>query len=243
MQFDEFLGLVKNRRSIRRFKPDQVADADIEKILEAARWAMSGANAQPWEFIVVKDRKIIDRIADSWLAPRKEAYVIEQTRTKELQHPQLMGPPSAPGFQTAPVLVIVLGDRRSFQGTVLSANYIPFEGAPDGIYIKNLANPVQIMHLAAAALGLGAQWLSVDHIWEQSLKVILGIPPVLDVHTVVPVGYPDYKPMPPYRRELREIVHWNKYDQSKYRTGEDMINFIYNLRGYTKPAYSQENRR
>jgi nitroreductase len=56
MQIDDFLELVKSRRSIRVFKPDPVPRETIEKILEAARWAMSGANGQPWEFVVVQDR-------------------------------------------------------------------------------------------------------------------------------------------------------------------------------------------
>ena len=47
MQIDEFLALVRNRWSVRRFKPEPVPDDYIEKILEAGRWAMSGANAQP----------------------------------------------------------------------------------------------------------------------------------------------------------------------------------------------------
>jgi len=47
MQIDEFLELVKKRRSIRRFKPDPIPEECVMKILEAGRWAMSGANAQP----------------------------------------------------------------------------------------------------------------------------------------------------------------------------------------------------
>ena len=47
MQIDEFLELVSKRRSVRKFKPDAIPPSDIEKMIEAARWAMSGANAQP----------------------------------------------------------------------------------------------------------------------------------------------------------------------------------------------------
>ena len=53
MNIKDFLELAKKRRSIRHFKPDPVTEEFIEQILEAARWAMSGANGQPWEFIVV----------------------------------------------------------------------------------------------------------------------------------------------------------------------------------------------
>lgn len=56
MQADELLDLIRNRRSIRMWKPDPVPDEYIETILEAGRWAMSGANGQPWEFIVIKDK-------------------------------------------------------------------------------------------------------------------------------------------------------------------------------------------
>ena len=48
MSYDSFLALVKKRRSTRRFKPDPVPEDDINKIIEAARWAPSGFNLQPW---------------------------------------------------------------------------------------------------------------------------------------------------------------------------------------------------
>ncbi len=49
------LGIVRGRRSIRRFKPDPVPEEDLVEILEAATWAPSAGNAQPWRFIVVRD--------------------------------------------------------------------------------------------------------------------------------------------------------------------------------------------
>lgn len=49
----DFLELAKNRRSIRAFKNDAVPRDMIEKLMEAARWAPSGANIQPWNFYVI----------------------------------------------------------------------------------------------------------------------------------------------------------------------------------------------
>jgi nitroreductase len=72
MQIDDFIELVHKRRSIRRFKPGVIPREDIEKILEAGRWAMSGANGQPWEFVVLDDPAIMQKIYDSWLEPRVE---------------------------------------------------------------------------------------------------------------------------------------------------------------------------
>ena len=54
MQFEGFAQVVKSRRTIRRFTADPIPDDYIEKILDVARWAPSGANSQPWEFIVIK---------------------------------------------------------------------------------------------------------------------------------------------------------------------------------------------
>jgi nitroreductase len=57
-----FLKLLKERRSIRRFKPNPVPKEHIKFLLEAARWAPTAGNIQPWEFIVVKNPKTIDLV-------------------------------------------------------------------------------------------------------------------------------------------------------------------------------------
>ena len=190
MEIDQFLELVRKRRSIRRFKPDPIPDEYVEKIIEAGRWAMSGANAQPWEFILVKSPETKEKIAKVWYEARKEQHVIEMTRVKELRHLELAKPANLPAFKDAPVLIIVCGDKRTLQATVLSANYIAGdgEGAPGGVYIKNMANATQNMHLAVAALGLGSEWCSVPGGIEE-LKAILNVPSLIDIHTIVAIGY------------------------------------------------------
>jgi nitroreductase len=55
LMMDDVLGLMKTRRSIRRFKQKDVPDELLEKIMEAGRWAPSGDNGQAWRFIVVRD--------------------------------------------------------------------------------------------------------------------------------------------------------------------------------------------
>ncbi|MGM0686745.1 MAG: nitroreductase family protein [Promethearchaeati archaeon] len=64
MDYEGFLELVKKRRSVRRFKPDPIPDEYVDKIIEAARWAPSGFNLQPWEFVVVKEKELKDTIVD-----------------------------------------------------------------------------------------------------------------------------------------------------------------------------------
>lgn len=123
--------------------------------------------------------------------------------------------------------------------TVLSANFIPGEEGTGAVYIENMANVNQLIHLATSVFGLGSQWISVPHTWADSLRDILDVPAALDIFTVVPIGYPLYKPHPVYRRDLDALIHNGKYDRSRYRKNEDIIQFIRDLRSKTVPAYHQ----
>ena len=86
----------------------------------------------------------------------------------------------------------MVGDRRTYQATVLGANFLVTEGAADAIYLKNMANATHNLHLAAAAAGLGSEWISVNRPWGQALKKILDIPEILEVQTLAAIGYPAY---------------------------------------------------
>ncbi|MHA1646585.1 MAG: nitroreductase family protein [Promethearchaeota archaeon] len=55
---------MKERRSIRAFKNDLVSDDDIQKILKAARWCQSASNRQPWRFIVIKNKKVLEQLSN-----------------------------------------------------------------------------------------------------------------------------------------------------------------------------------
>ena len=58
MNYEGFIEIVKKRRTTRVYKPDLIPDEYINKVIEAAHWAPTGANTQPFEFVVVKDQKI-----------------------------------------------------------------------------------------------------------------------------------------------------------------------------------------
>lgn len=59
----EILDLIRSRRSVRKYKKEPISDLQIEKILEAGRWAPSGLNNQPWRFVVIRDRSFRERIS------------------------------------------------------------------------------------------------------------------------------------------------------------------------------------
>ena len=55
--YDVLYRIMTTRMSVRRIRPDPIPEEYVQKILEAGRWAMSGANGQPWEYLVIKDPK------------------------------------------------------------------------------------------------------------------------------------------------------------------------------------------
>lgn len=237
----EFFDVVKKRRSIRNFKPDPLPEGALEQIMDAARFAMSGANGQPWEFVVVTNQETIGKMVDVYIEfSRKRIAVIEQTRDLQYRHNMFRKfYDNPPGWKNAPAIIAVCGDLRTYQATVLATHFFSGEGSPQGTYLKNMGNATQLLCLAAAALGLGTQWVSVNLGWERKIKVLLDIPDDLIIHTLIPVGYSAYDPAAPYRRELNEIVHYEKYDHSKYRTDEDIVDFLGLLRKKTRTAYDQ----
>ncbi len=246
MNIDEFLELVQARRTIRKFKPDPVPDGLVEKMLDAARWAQSGGNGQPWEFIVVRDVGSKSKIMDLVKEAHRYTWETEQTRVEELRHPAYgkdrHGEP-VESFEDAPVFIVVCADPRAVQATVLEAQYLPAEGGPYAHVLKNMANATQILTLAITACGLSSQWVSISCTIEPRIKVLLDVPVELAVHTIIPVGYPAYTPAPPFRREFKEILHYEKYDRARYRTGADIYNFILNLRKRTKPSYPHRRKK
>ncbi len=234
-EYDRLLKLAKKRRSIRRYSSAPISDGDVEKIIEVARWAMSGANAQPWEFVIVKDPETRKRIFELYKLHRKQTDVFNRVLIPELRHP-VTGTLDAgqPSFRDAPVIIAVCGDTRTLLATSLAAEIMGYERFT---YHSNVAAATMMVHLAAASLGLGSQWVSTTPIWEGELKALLGVPEWYTISQIVPIGYADYTPIPSYRREVSEIMHNEKFDMTKFRTDEQIVEYIEDLRNRSRGTY------
>ena len=85
---------IMNRRSIRRYKPDAVPRELAERMLDAARWAPSGSNIQPWRFIVIEDKKILDlirKVSPGYLGETPLAILVCSDKEKELKVGGVLG--------------------------------------------------------------------------------------------------------------------------------------------------------
>ncbi|MBV9358089.1 MAG: nitroreductase family protein [Chloroflexi bacterium] len=58
------VAFLRGLRAVRQLRPDPLPDAVLHDILEVARWSGSAGNRQPWEFVVVRDRDVLRRLAD-----------------------------------------------------------------------------------------------------------------------------------------------------------------------------------
>ena len=227
MEIDQFIELLKSRRSIRAYKPDPIPDEYIQKIIEAARWAPSGGNSQPWEFIVIKKKELKDRIADLFMKSLSLLREAELTREKEMRMPALVKEMMGPGFKNAPVLILLCGDPRVNEAFPLAV----FKKYGHEVFISNLASAFLCMQLAAKALGLGSQWVSAaGSFMEDDLKELLSIPKGVKIYDMMAVGYPAYQLGPRSPRKIDEMTHYDQYDRTKLRSNQQIKEFIENLR-------------
>jgi nitroreductase len=219
LEGDALLGLIRRRFSHRGgFRRDRdVPEEAIRFILEAARWAPSAGNAQPWEFIVIREPETRDRIAELFKAQLREKIEIERA----LRGTAAVG--GSVAFRHAPVFIIVLGDPRLNICYPLRTR----EERSESHLYSSLANATLQLMLAATWLGLGTQYISDASSPYMScmLKAMLGIPEELKVYHLVPVGYVDRVPGPNPRRPLEEQVHRERYDRSRFRSMEQLQEF------------------
>jgi nitroreductase len=228
VDYDQLLELLKTRRSIRAFTDEPVSDEAVQKVIEAARWAPSGANSQPWEFIVIRDQKTKDQMA-AWARQMQEmVHEAEMTRPEELRWASAARPVSDPVFKTSPVLILVVGDPRVSRSFPL-LTYVEREQEN---LISALATTFSYMTLAATSLGLGCHWASQVAFTYPSAMIrhLLGIPDGYCIYDMLGLGHPAMEPKPRVVRDREAMTHHERYDPVKYRSDEQIREWLISLR-------------
>src|SRR6266478_4137765 len=155
--YEVLLDLVKSRASVRKLKPDAIPDEYVAQILEVGRWAMSGANGQPWDFIVVKNSETKKALFRAYIEENNDfIYWMEQQRDFKLRHPSfqmthdeaLQKHRNEVGWSIAPVLIVILGDGRRQWATVQGAHTF---GRDQSHLTDGLANTSMIFFFDDAA--------------------------------------------------------------------------------------------
>ncbi len=222
-RYETLMRIVHDRRTSRAFdESSQVPDDHIRMILEAARHSPSGANAQPWHFIVVSDPKIKESVGD---------YFIEEA-SRRAKMKMKFPTPNYSGMKTAPGFISVVADFRYVNafpvlndGSDLDKMY---HQNAERILLQSVAAATMAAHLAAAALGYGVWWVTAigQERAQTALKPLLGVPDDLSVIDIMCFGPPLKESYSRWKKEYDDIVSIDQYDMSKYQTQEQIDEWI-----------------
>ena len=209
MDSEKLLNIIRKRRSVRVYKSGRVTDKQLEMILEAGRWAPSGANTQPWEFVVTRDRakmKRVRRIYDNEWKERKREDPVHYKGLKK----DYVGDVS--------VLVLVCADPRTMRVYLTTRQ----PGDREKLFQASVANAVEHMMLMAASMGLGTVWVSVREEVEAELRELFKVPQPLRLLWIMPIGHAKAWPKAKPRRKISDFTHREVYDSKKLREDSDI---------------------
>jgi nitroreductase len=195
--------VIYSTRAMRRLKPDPVPDELVWKVLDAAIRAPSGGNRQPWNFIVVRDRAVKEKIAAWYL----EAWTASYGRAKDAM---LANPEMAKTFRSADWLANHLAEVPVWIiPTIASSGVAPVSSAGASIYPA-----VQNLMLAARALGLGTCLTTLHRAHEADVRQLLGVPEGTETMCLIPLGWPRGKFGAGPRLPVEKVTYWDKWGQT-----------------------------
>jgi nitroreductase len=205
---DDLYALLSTTRSIRRISDAPVSEEVLLRIMQAAVWAPSGGNRQPWRIIAVRDRLIKEKIGRLYAA-EWEQYV-EYNVAKFDGHPPAVvaqvreaysgGTRLAETLADVPVLAMFVHDPSALYVTDADLGRHPVVGG------ASLYPAVQNFLLAARAEGLGGVLTTLVCNRETELRDILKFPTGWGVHAMVPLGYPKGNHGPITRASVEDMT-------------------------------------
>jgi nicotinate-nucleotide--dimethylbenzimidazole phosphoribosyltransferase len=182
---DAFYRLAAARRDMRNgFRPDPVGDEVLTRVLAAAHQAPSVGLSQPWDFLIVRDREVRERVRA--LARRqREAFAASLPGARALRFGDL----KIEAILDTPVNIVVTCDPTRGGRHVLGRHAQPQVAAYSSVCA------VQNLWLAARAEGLGVGWVSF--FGERELSATLGLPEHLQIVAYLCVGHvAEFPPAP-----------------------------------------------
>jgi nitroreductase len=201
------------QRAVRRVLPDPVDDAIVLRCIELALKAPTGSNGQNWEFVIVKDREVKERLAMRY----KRAWSLyggvgkrlardNDTMQKILRSVEWQ----VEHFAEIPVLVVCC----------LRGSRVPFVPTPpiaQSSYYGSVYPSVQNLLLAARAMGLGASLITLPLWSTTAARAILGMPMSVQPCCIVPLGWPRGHYGPTTRKPVTKVVHLDRHGNQPWK--------------------------
>jgi 5,6-dimethylbenzimidazole synthase len=226
-RYDHLMEVVQSRMTNRAFDPDYAVPREhYEMILEAARHAPSGANTQPWHYIIVTEPGMKERLG--------ERFMEEQNRRAKLG--MKFPTPNYKGMKTAPGLIVVVADFRYIRAfPVLNdgseADRL-YKVNAERILLQSVAASVMSAHLAAAALGYAVWWVTAigQQAIQDEFKPLLGVPEELSIIDIMCFGPPLKASYKRWKKELHEIMSWDHFSADNFLNDDELDDWIKNRR-------------
>lgn len=130
---NDVINNIKNRRSVRGYKDEQIKEEELQMILDAGLWAPSAHNSQPWHFTVVQDSKLISHMSE---------ISVREMAKSEVDWIARMGQSGRDIFYGAPTVIVVSGKKENFLEPMIDCSAA-----------------TQNLLLAAESLNIGSCWI------------------------------------------------------------------------------------
>jgi len=187
---NEVLKAIKNRRSVRSYKPDPIPRDVLNKIIEAGNMAPTGVNRQPWRFVVVEDpefkRKLHQTAFKFFEGPLKEKTPDVYKLWKWMQARY-----EEPIYHSAPVILFVIGTATRWKDT---------EATDCALASQNIMLAACSLGIGSCMVGFGKMGLTDDPEIVEALELKEGE----TLYQPIVLGYPDHYPEP--RRKKPPVV-------------------------------------
>jgi nitroreductase len=187
-----------SQRSIRRFKPDKISDADLKVILDAASKAPNGGNRQTGRFVVLNDADLIRKFGalyhEAWWAKRRDEGRPWTKRAEipaDAEQSHRSAARLADEIADAPCIVLAFNVGRGGASSVIPA--------------------VQNLMLAARALGIGSVPTTLHPTVMERVNELLGVPPDAEFQLCIPLGYPQGRFGPTQRLPTSQTTFFNSW--------------------------------
>ncbi len=194
--------LLRRRASVRWYASKEIDQRVVEQLIEAATWAPSAHNAQPWRFVAVFSREVKERLArlmgERWLrdltrdgVPADRAEVMVEESVKRITG--------------APVVIVVAlsmmdmdqyPDERRRKAEFLMA-------------VQSVAAAVENLLIAAEAEGLGACWMCAPLFAPEEVRAAVNFPKEFEPQALITLGFPLERPKKPPRKPLKEVLKFD----------------------------------
>jgi nitroreductase len=205
---------MSTQRAVRRLRTDPIPDDVLERVVQAATWAPSGGNQQPWRVVVVTDAETKQALADLY-RPEWERFsamyatliaAAPEDEQPKLRRAAAAGDHLGEHVQEAPVILVFCFDPRRMAITDSELDRVSVIGG------ASIYPAVQNLMLACVAEGLGCTLTTLHCYREAEVKELLGVPQAWGTAAMIPIGYPAGRGHGPItRRPLSELAFRDRF--------------------------------